>query len=260
MPLLILGGAALAGWLRAPDLARFWVAAPPAAYFLAACLSSTQIGVRHILPVYPFLIVAGAWAAAKAWGRPPWGRAGAAALAGWLAASVLRYHPHHLAYFNEIAGGPAGGVRWLGDSNLDWGQGLKELARVLKERGNPPVYLCYFGVADPGYYGIRYLAFGSITTVDPRPQASEPGPGDPVLLAVSVTNLQAVYFTQRELFSWLKERRPVAAPGYAMRLYDLTGDPEGGARLAALLEGSGNPGAASRLLLHYHRRAGTIPP
>ena len=35
--------------------------------------------------------------------------------------------PHYLAYFNELAGGPANGFKELVDSNLDWGQDLKNL-------------------------------------------------------------------------------------------------------------------------------------
>lgn len=38
-------------------------------------------------------------------------------------------YPHYLAYFNELAGGPRNGYQSLVDSNLDWGQDLKELRR-----------------------------------------------------------------------------------------------------------------------------------
>ncbi|HUO08159.1 MAG TPA: glycosyltransferase family 39 protein [Phycisphaerae bacterium] len=43
---------------------------------------------------------------------------------GWSAASSLSVFPHHMSYFNEIAGGPRNGYKYLDDSNLDWGQDL----------------------------------------------------------------------------------------------------------------------------------------
>lgn len=38
--------------------------------------------------------------------------------------SALSNHPHQLAYFNEVAGGPENGHKHLLHSNLDWGQDL----------------------------------------------------------------------------------------------------------------------------------------
>ena len=47
----------------------------------------------------------------------------------WASLSVW---PHGLCYTNELWGGTANGYRCLSDSNYDWGQGLKELARVAR--------------------------------------------------------------------------------------------------------------------------------
>lgn len=248
IPLLLAAGAGLvASSERGRD--GLWLILPPALYFAAACLSRTQIGYRHILPVIPFLIVMGAGGAARAWGR--WPRA-LAALGVWLCAGVLHAHPHHLAYFNEAAGGPGNGYRILLDSNLDWGQGLKALAEELRRRGNPPVFLSYFGMADPSYYGMRYFPLGIVSHVE-RGGNSEPGDWDPALLAVSATNLQGLYYRDRGVFSWLKSRTPVFTAGHSIFLYDLSADPEGAGRLAYLLEKNGSPGAARRLLLKYGR-------
>jgi hypothetical protein len=250
LPLLAASALGLALWARSFDAAGFWLVFPPAALFILACSSKTQIGYRHILPVYPFLILLGARGAAWAWSRSRGGQAACLLAAAWLAAGAVRVHPDHLAYFNELAGGPDGGYHWLVDSNLDWGQGLKELGAELKRRGGPPVYLSYFGVADPSYYGIRYAPFGWVTNVDRRDGAAEPGPRDPVLLAVSATNLQGVYFQNKEAFAWLKERAPVFVAGHSIFLYDLTADADGRARLAALAAGAGaSSGALRRLAL-----------
>jgi hypothetical protein len=52
--------------------------------------------------------------------------------------SVLRVHPNYLGYFNELAGGPSGGWRYLVDSNLDWGQDLRALKQWMDDHGVAP--------------------------------------------------------------------------------------------------------------------------
>ncbi|MDE2292961.1 MAG: hypothetical protein KGL53_12840, partial [Elusimicrobia bacterium] len=248
-PLPLLG---LAGWGAAAAARRgrreaLWLLAPPAAYFLAALTSKVDIGVRHLLPVFPFLCLWAGLAAADLWGRGRGARAALALLLLWGGWSVNRARPHLLAYFNAAAGGPAGGWRWLADSNLDWGQGLKALAAEVKRRGNPPIYLAYFGVGDPSYYGLRYA--------QALPNWNVPRPGDAVdparesgkvLFAVSATNLDTVYLADHTFFDWLKARRPVATPAYSIFLYDLTSDREGRRRLAELLART-RPDAAAGL-------------
>ncbi|MFA6317348.1 MAG: hypothetical protein WC943_08010 [Elusimicrobiota bacterium] len=251
IPQLALAGLGLWLWLKAPDRARLWAAGPACAYLLAALLSKTQIGIRHILPLFPFMILMGADAAAWLWRlswRPGVVRPALAALAAWLAVSVLHAHPHHLAYFNELVGGPSRGHRWFVDSNLDWGQGLKELGRVLEGMGRPPVYLCYFGVADPSAYGIRYTPVAFISNVERREGLAEPGKDDPVLFAVSATNLQGTYYSRKDAFAWLGSRAPAAIAGHSIFLYDLTRDEDGRRMLASLLTASGAPDAGRRLL------------
>jgi hypothetical protein len=135
----------------APLLALF------AVYWAWSIASNLNIGHRHILPIYPVLFIAagalGAWLpTARRW------LAGVVvALFVWHAAEAVRIAPHFLAYFNQIAGGPANGHRHLADSSLDWGQDLPGLKAWLERhtRASEPVYLSYFGTGEPDYYGIR---------------------------------------------------------------------------------------------------------
>jgi len=235
IPLLVGAAATAAVWAYRRERERLWVILPPAAYFILALTSRTQIGVRHLLPVMPFLAVLAGCGAARLWAAGTRGRAVAAVMALWLAASVLRVHPHYLAYFNEAAGGPASGYKWLVDSNLDWGQDLKTLGRALHEMGDPPIYLSYFGTADPAAYGIRHVPVIRNWNV-PRPgDEVDPAASGRVLLAVSATNLQANYISDRTVFAWLKEREPLRVFGHSIFLFDLTDDREGRRRLADIL-------------------------
>jgi hypothetical protein len=75
------------------------------------------------------------------------------------AVAVAAVHPFELTYFNVLAGGPLGGRQVLSDSNLDWGQGLKSLARL--QRAEPEfrdLTLYYFGDTDPSWYGVEGAA------------------------------------------------------------------------------------------------------
>jgi hypothetical protein len=154
--------------------------------------------------------------------------------------STTRAAPHHLAYFNEAAGFPQSiwkggsgfGYRYLGDSNVDWGQDLRGLSRYMKDEGIPMIYLSYFGNVPPEVYGIRFQyapAYGFLA----RPAIDVLPPGtDPELFAISVYNLQGVHFKDRTLYDWLRWREPVAKIGNSIFVYDVTGDAKSHFRLA----------------------------
>ncbi|MBI4387267.1 MAG: hypothetical protein HY551_07780 [Elusimicrobia bacterium] len=249
LPVWILAAAGLVFWWRGrrgvPGHFLWW-SVPPSLYFAAALLAKTQIGYRHVLPVVPFILLWSAYGAARLWNFRS-GRFAAAALGAWLVGSVLRVHPHYLAYFNETVGGPSQGYRYLADSNLDWGQGLKSLAREVGIMGGPPVYLSYFGSADPSAYGLKYVPVGFVANVERNGDAVDPSASGRVLFAVSATNLQAVYYADKSIFDWLKERRPVRVIDHSIFLYDLTQDAQGCRHLIRLLELSGRPDAARAL-------------
>jgi 4-amino-4-deoxy-L-arabinose transferase-like glycosyltransferase len=101
----------------------------PLALMLSVLGSSINIGVRHILPIYPLLAVVAAIGCAALWSRS---RVAAAVLVGWLLVGSVLAHPNYLAWFNEAAG--AHPERIAVDSNLDWGQDMLRLAQVLNRQ------------------------------------------------------------------------------------------------------------------------------
>jgi hypothetical protein len=230
IPLLLLTALAL---VRAPLLPRrdaWLVWLPVAVYLTATATRGLQIGQRHLLPIYPFLFLAAGEAAAALWAwRAPKGAWLAGALGLWYAGGTLLQHPHHLAYFNELAGGPANGWRLLVDSNLDWGQDLKRLGEWTRANHVGKLKLSYFGSADPGYYGIESEALPGYTSPHAARVTREIRPGDTV--AVSATNLQGVYLEpqDRPLMERLRALRPVARIGYSIFVYrpDFTWPPPG---------------------------------
>lgn len=238
--------------LRLQD--ELFLALPVLMIFAITAVWTVNIGLRHVLPVYPFLCLfagrlctpsrATAVAPAGAGGRTaPTRLLAAAALVcvAWNGVEAMRIAPHHLAYFNPFAGGPAKGHRLLLDSNLDWGQAAKDLRRFQVDQNAPALYCAYFSNSDPWYYGVRYQyvpGSGNLESSRRRPdRVPEDAPRD--LLAVSAMVLHSVQFTDHTRFDWLLERRPIATPGFAFFVYDITGDADAHARLAALSLGAG---------------------
>lgn len=130
--------------------------------------SSRNYGVRYLLPVAPLAIV---WVSALAEGGR-WSRIMALVGVTGYAIALAGTHPRELSYFPWFAGGAEGGRHILADSNLDWGQGLRDLERL--QRGHPELSdltLYYFGDTRPEYYGVG----GTIHVVD----ASTVHPGLP---------------------------------------------------------------------------------
>lgn len=221
IPLLIFLATSLAS--RPPSgaarrLAVFvWL--PVAAYSLAALTSKVDIGHRYLLPVYPFLLVAAARSAARLLAAGTAGRAALLALGVWYAAGTTLNHPHHLAYFNELAGGPSQGYKFLSDSNVDWGQDLKRLKRYMEEQRLPSVKLSYFGTAPPEAYGIRHELLPSMMRPFPERLSLLIRPGDVVV--ISATNLQGVYLPRpaRRLMERFRDSVPLARVGRSLFVY-----------------------------------------
>ena len=196
--------------------------------FLATTQAKVNIGVRHILMVYPFLFILAARLTTIAFQRRWIGRVLIGAPVILTAVSALRIAPHQLAYFNELVGGPEQGYRYLSDSNLDWGQDLKGLQEYMAKEEVPMIYLSYFGTAPPAYYGIRYQYVpGGFWPLEPPPLDKVPATAARKILAISVYNLQDVKTIYYPLFRWLRHRQPIAKIGYSIFVYDLTNDVEG---------------------------------
>jgi hypothetical protein len=206
---------------RGPVRSEAFLFLPVLLYLGLTFTRSIDIGHRHLLPIYPFLFVA-AGRAVGVLGRSRAPAAGAVilgALCAWYALGTLRVHPHYLAYFNEIAGGPRNGYRWLVDSNLDWGQDLKGLKAYMDARGIPRLKLSYFGSADPAYYGIDAEILPGYMAPHPVRVTREVRRGD--LVAVSATNLQGVYLDpeDRPLMERFRAQRPLDEVGYSILIY-----------------------------------------
>lgn len=196
LPLLALValGLILGPWARFPAAA--------AALVLGVAMSSNlNMGVRHILVIYPLfaLLACGLFAQRRR------GIAAAALLLlGWHAADSLAAHPDYLAYFNQIARGRE--EYFLLDSNLDWGQDLERLRRYLRENHVNSVYLSFFGRGD---FLRRRMPEAKPLPRDVRPSG---------WVAVSQAHLVGMALPGYNL-GWLKAYPPRARIGKSILVY-----------------------------------------
>jgi len=205
-----------------------FVALPAAVWLAVAAVSRLNYGYRHALPAVPFLMLLGGQGAAWLWGLPAArGRVARAVLVlalAWTAVAALRTHPDHLTYFNEVARGQ--GWRFLGDSNLDWGQDLNQLgayaAEVAATTGRPLLF-SYTGMADRAHYGLRGPSLIEQFKAGQGFAAANPPAGR---YAINTSDLQGTGLVlgtldEIDLFDWFRRREPLATLGESIFIYDV---------------------------------------
>jgi hypothetical protein len=147
LPLLLL--VATAAWAmvsgRVQQGREVWfLVAPPVIFLGFALTSPLNVGLRHVLPVVPFLLVLAAMGAVVLMRR----RRGFVWVVGvlliWNAVSCLRAYPNYMPYSNEAWGGPTKTRLYLTDSAVDWGQQLKATKAYLDAHNIHDCYFAYF--------------------------------------------------------------------------------------------------------------------
>ena len=150
---------------------------------------------------------------------------------GWRVCNRVAVLPPKLPrFFNVVARGKDNGLTRLSDSNLDWGQDLKLLSQWQKANKDTPLYLAYFGSADPEAYEIRYFNLPPGYLYGPPPR--DPDPNQQCVLAISATWLQGNYLhwledtyddidaLRSELDTIREHAQPVMVLGGTIYLYD----------------------------------------
>jgi hypothetical protein len=209
---------AAAGLFKHPSRRTVLFVLLPAAAFLALGVAGrVDIGLRHVLIIYPLLFALAGHGAERLW------RSRLAPVAPlllvWSLVETTWVAPHYLSYFNELAGGTSNGHRVLVDSNYDWGQNDLFLRRYLERSGR-------------------------VCRIDP--DAFTPATG---CVVVNANALYGVLNGGPAAYRWLKDQEPSDRVAYTWFVYDL---PETGAvRLRGPL-----PEQAQRHLLFLRQRYG----
>lgn len=154
LALLALTLAARPLWDHARRRELVFLVLPPLLFLAVAMRSRLDIGLRHILPIYPFLLLL---AGAAAWFLSRQSRRWTYAIALLLAlhiASSLHAAPTWLPYSNELFGGPSRTYRVLADSNVGWSTGLPALHNYIAAHGIAHCWFAFDGITPVAHYGI----------------------------------------------------------------------------------------------------------
>ena len=213
--------------------------------FLYSYMSITgnlNIGFRHLFPILPFVYILTAKVIFDFWKKLHSRQSELifgtilSALVLFLVSGTVSAHPAYMSYFNETAGGPKNGYKYVTDSNADWGQDLKRLKVWINEynqcKGNSfsshcsiynyergpidKIRLNYFGGADIKYY------FGeqAIDWWDSR------RPLEPGWYAIATNYLQGSLYDKEkkdnESYRWIQNIKPVAQVGTSIFVYYIT--------------------------------------
>lgn len=193
----------------------------PVGIYLLAALGllgiSLNLGIRHVLPIFPFLyILLGGWV--LLW-RQRFGRYLLFSLLILQLFSVVTSFPNFIGFFNQPAQLYAPGYKFLIDSNIDWGQDLPALAKVQKEKKLYPLSLSYFGTTPASAYNIECTpaaGFGIMASAPPPDWKNSHG-----YLAISVTNLMGGKSYSGEDYLFLLRQKPYATAGRSILIYRL---------------------------------------
>ena len=140
-------------------------------------------------------------------------------LMGWYVFESVRVWPYYLTYFNQLAGGPSGGYRYVVDSNLDWGQDLKRLSQWVEKNNIEKIHLDYFGWSDPIYYlgpKFQWLTAGQYKNA--QDFIDKTGGG---YLAVSATFFMGSRGDPEKSYAWLQRYEPVVVIGNSIWVWKL---------------------------------------
>jgi 4-amino-4-deoxy-L-arabinose transferase-like glycosyltransferase len=226
LPLLALTVAGLiwAIWkVKQGDYSFLRVLVPLAIYSALVMTSSINIGVRHFLPAFPFLIMLASVVLADLYRlKPRIGTPIAIAVFVLMSIDALRTTPYYLSYMNPLKGNNPG-WRYLSDSNVEWGDAVPELVQFLKAKGvNRVSGALLGGRLTLHFYGIEFV---DLFAPAPLPKTEY------VALGASFLNGSTVAYgnssngrgTEKErinFFDAYRNLKPVAILGNSIYVYE----------------------------------------
>ena len=184
------------------------------ALFLSFALASRiNIGVRHVLPIMPLMVVLAALVATALWqgAERRWLRPAMMWLGAATVISGFAWLRHPLGYFNALCAGPIGGLK-ISVIGEDWGQDVVDLAAAVTAGGYQPLHYHYYGYTTGLELAHDGVPFEPMRCHDPEPA----GPGFAAVHLATLARLPGCY-------PWLIDREPIAKVNrriYVFRLAD----------------------------------------
>jgi len=193
-----------------------WIPVLLGAAILLICIPSRlNLGLRHMLPIYPMVAIASALGAIYLLERKVRLQLNVWLVLGLLAlqlAGAWAAHPNYLRYFNALAGNEP--ERLIVDSDFDWGQDTGKLAEYCREHGVKRISVALLGHPD-------YATLG-------MPETQELPPFQRISGTIAIGESRFREGTaslsdmpDRGAYSWLMSYQPVAVINRTIRVYEI---------------------------------------
>lgn len=195
---------------------KFFVLVPPLFFMLVASfLNHINIGLRHVLPVYPFLfLICGSVGLKLTSMSSPVLKKGFAlvlfAALLWNVYSTTSVLPHSLSYFNEFVSSMEWGNQITSDSNVNWGQDNKRLVSFLKKSGISSFAgrLRFSNQDEYDYHGVAWRPMTDEELIHPK-------------TGVYAVDVESYLVEQAKPESWLKDKTPNYKIGKNIYLFEI---------------------------------------
>ncbi len=210
-------------------------------YWLYSISTPLNIGLRHVLPTFPFIFLMVSLGIVRWLEKPTYEKPASIAesihvahkkfiepipkliflslVLLWLVLSVVAAYPYYLSYYNEFIG-LDNGYKYINDSNYDWGQDLKRLAHKTDELGINKIYLDYFGGGSPKYYlGDKYESWNSAKGIPPS--KSYFAVSTTFLMGGLGTPIRGFKIDPADTYSWLREFKLMGRAGTSILIYEI---------------------------------------
>jgi len=199
---------------------KLFIFLPMIFFSVVTSLKAHDIGVRYLLPAFPFIILyAGALARMV---KIRWGGVKSAIISSsivvlgiWYVFSAVSIYPDYLAYFNEFVGGPANGYKYLDDSNLEWKHDLKRLAEYQKKHPDVKVVNSDKNI----YFDLKYYGIKNVIPAIEKSFLDLSG-RYAVNLNFLIRLKELSQMRLDEKFDWLSFYRPIDKVGYSFLIYE----------------------------------------
>ncbi len=173
--------------------------------------SNINIGLRHLLPIYPLLAIMAGYGGFRLWQFRQFhgiGRILLPLLLTWQITSSFMAHPDYLSYFNVLAGNHP--EQNFSDSDIDWGQDIKRLATTIKNRRIKELSTC---IQNDGLADFDQLGFPPRKELIPYQKTTG-------WIAVSISCFhKGTWEPPYDQYSWLEAYEPVERVGKSIKLY-----------------------------------------
>jgi hypothetical protein len=204
----------------------------PAVLYLALAMSShLNIGVRHLLPMFPFAAIVGA-GFISALIEAAFKRSrlvGIAFAVLVLLPSLIIYFltfPNYLTYTNPLAGGRDRAWHKLSDSNLETGQEVKPLAKYLTAHGQNRVTGIMVGGEFLRFYGVQLEDFPGWESDDGDSDDDSQDDRGPETIQTEYVAIGTWYMTeadlsdaQKQIIDVYRQQKPEAIVGNSIFVF-----------------------------------------